>query len=72
MPVNTNATAVFDEIRLKHKIENDSALARRLEVAPSAISAMRKQAIPLGRAMCTRILERRLMSARRLKALLES
>jgi len=70
--VTTNAQAVFDEIREKHSIKNDAELARRLDVAPSAISSMRKQVIPLGRAMCGRILERKLMSARRLKALLES
>lgn len=72
MLVNTNAAAVFDEVRSKNKIKNDAELARRLDVAQSAISAMRKQSIPLGNAMQKRILDRGLMSARRIKALLES
>ncbi|MES2349125.1 MAG: hypothetical protein V4641_16310 [Pseudomonadota bacterium] len=72
MAATTNATAVFDEIRTKHKMKNDAELARRLEVAQSAISAMRKKSIPLGKAMQGRITERKLLSARKLKELLES
>lgn len=72
MQVTTNAAAVFDEVRAKNNIKNDAELARRLDVAQSAISAMRKQSIPLGNAMQKRILDRGLMSARRIKALLES
>lgn len=70
--VTTNARAVFDEIREKHKLANDSALARTLEVAPSMVSAMRAQRIPLGKAMQNRITSNKLMSARRLNELLES
>lgn len=72
MSATTNASAVFDAIRSKHKIKNDAELARQLEVAQSAISAMRKQSIPLGNAMQRRILDRNLMSARQMKTLLES
>lgn len=71
-PVTTNADAVFDEIRTKHNLSNDAALCRKLDVYPSMVSAMRKQTIPLGRAMQKRILCKGLLSARRLKALLES
>lgn len=71
-PVTTNAHAVFDAIRNSHKIDSDAELCRRLDVAPSAVSSMRSRTIPLGKAMQRRILERNLLSARRLKALLES
>ena len=70
--VTTNAKAVFAEIQAKNKILNDSALARTLDVSPSMISAMKAQRIVLGKAMITRILERKLLSARRLKELVES
>lgn len=70
--VTTNANAVFDEILTKHKIKNDAELCRQLDVAPSAVSSMRKQTITLGKAMQGRILDRGFMSARRLKTLLES
>lgn len=72
MQVTTNASAVFDEIRTKKKLKNDAELARELKVAQSMVCAMRKQAIPLGNAMQKRILEGGFMSARRIKALLES
>lgn len=71
-PVTTNANAVFDAIKEKHGIPNDAALVRKLETYPSAVSSMRSQLIPLGKAMQRRILEKGLLSARRLKALLES
>lgn len=72
MQVTTNAAAVFNEVRSKNKIKNDAELARRLEVAQSAISAMRSQSIPFGNAMFKRILDRNLMSERRMRALLKS
>jgi hypothetical protein len=71
-PVTTNANAVFDAIKEKHGLLNDAALVRKLETYPSAVSSMRSQLIPLGAAMQRRILEKGLLSARRLKALLES
>ena len=70
--VTTNANAVFNEIIAKHKLKNDTALCGKLDVAPSAVSAMRAQRIPLGKAMMARIINNKLMSARRLKELVES
>lgn len=70
--VTTNASAVFDEIILKRKISSDAELARRLDVYQSMISAMRAQRIPLGAAMEQRIIDNKLMSARRIKELVAS
>ncbi len=70
--VTTNASAVFDAIIADKKLKNDAALCRLLDVAPAMISSMRTQRIVCGPAMCERILSRKLMSARRLKSLLES
>ena len=68
----TNANAVFNEIIAKHKMKNYSALAEKLGVAPGMVSAMRAQSIPLGKAMTDRIIKAKLMSARRIKDLVES
>lgn len=70
--VTTNASAVFDEVIAKRKMKNDAELCRVLDVAPAMVSSMRAQRIVFGPAMCERILSRNLMSARRLKQLLES
>lgn len=70
--VTTNAAAVFDEIRTKHKMKNDAHLARELDVSPAMVSSMRSQKIVFGAAMEKRILSRNLMSSRRIKALLDS
>lgn len=70
--VTTNASAVFDEIKAKHNLPRDADLCRKLEVPPSMVSSMRKQTIPFGKAMVRRVLEKKLMSARRMLALLES
>lgn len=72
LPVTTNAAAVFDEIRAKNKMKSDAELARKLDVHPPMVCAMRNKRIPLGNAMVERIVSGGFMSQRRLKQLLES
>ena len=50
-----NAQALMDYLIDSHKLKNDAALARLLEVAPPVISKLRNDKLPLGPSMLLRM-----------------